>query len=460
MVRFSTFSSTSRAIFAALALTAICLGAARAQTRLPTAGFADIAERVTPAVVNISTRHPAPGADTLPRFPPGSPLERLNPDPEAGVAEAVSLGSGFLISPDGLVVTNDHVVAPAGAIEVLMQDGQRFDATLIGRDPATDLALLRIETDAPLPFAVLGDSGAARVGDIVLAIGNPFGLGGSVSLGIVSARNRNIEAGRYDDFIQTDAAINRGNSGGPLFNTRGEVIGVNTAIVSPSGESVGVGFATPSAIVRRIVGQLRDFGEVRRGWLGVRLVDAEGGEDGARVTRVTPRSPAAEAGIRVDDVILSFDGKELRDARMLTRLVADTDIDTQAPLVLMRNGERLEVIAQIAQLAEPEPFARAEAPAAHGGRIGALSLTEVDAGLRSQLQLEPGMRGLAVISVEDTANARTGFLAGDVIVECGGAPVSSFEMLAARAETARRGDEALVVKIERGGASTYRVLRP
>jgi serine protease Do len=256
-----------RAILSAFALFTLA-APALAQSRLPTAGFADLNDRLSPAVVNIATSQRVEGIEDLPQFPPGSPMERLNSD---GQAQITSLGSGFIISADGVVVTNNHVIEAADAIEVILQNGQRFDATVIGRDPATDVAVLRMHARAPLPYVLMGDSDTARVGDIVLAIGNPFGLGGSLSVGVVSARNRNIDAGRYDDFIQTDAAINRGNSGGPLFNMDGEVIGVNTAIVSPTGGSVGGGLATPTTIVRPVVDQILRDGEIRRGWLCVRV---------------------------------------------------------------------------------------------------------------------------------------------------------------------------------------------
>src|SRR5215510_12767786 len=261
-----------RPIASALLLMALA-APALAQSRFPTEGFADLNDRLSPAVVNIATSQNIEGVEELPRFPPGSPMERFNEGIGEGAAQITSLGSGFVISADGVVVTNNHVIEAADSIEVILQNGQHLNATVIGRDPATDIAVLRVQTRQPLPFVAMGDSDTARVGDIVLAIGNPFGLGGSLSVGVVSARNRNIDAGRYDDFIQTDAAINRGNSGGPLFNTDGEVIGVNTAIISPTGNSVGIGFATPTSIVQPVVAQILRYGEIRRGWLGVRLSD-------------------------------------------------------------------------------------------------------------------------------------------------------------------------------------------
>ncbi len=295
-----------RILLSALFFMTLAATPAAGQSRYPAEGFADLAETLSPAVVNIATTQRVEGVDDLPRFPPGSPLERFNEGLSEGGAQITSLGSGFIVSADGVVVTNNHVIEAADAIEVILQNGQRFQAIVVGRDPATDIAVLRVQSRQPLPFVRFGDSDHARVGDIVLAIGNPFGLGGSLSVGVVSARNRGIGAGRYDDFIQTDAAINRGNSGGPLFSTDGEVIGVNTAIVSPSGTSVGVGFATPTSIVRPVVDQILRYGETRRGWLGVRLANLSDeasvragydGEGGAVVTRITPNGPAAAAGL-------------------------------------------------------------------------------------------------------------------------------------------------------------------
>ena len=260
-----------RPLLAAFALMALA-APTYAQSRLPMEGFADLAERLTPAVVNIATSQRIVAGAETPRFPPGSPLERFN----QGLAEnsqVTSLGSGFIISADGVIVTNNHVIAEADTIEVILQNDQHYPASVVGRDPATDIAVLRVHARGPLPFVRFGDSDTARVGDLVLAIGNPFGLGGSLSVGVVSARNRNLDAGRYDDFIQTDAAINRGNSGGPLFNVSGDVIGMNTAILSPSGGSVGIGFATPTSIIQPVVAQILRYGEIRRGWLGVRLAD-------------------------------------------------------------------------------------------------------------------------------------------------------------------------------------------
>jgi serine protease Do len=463
-----------RAFLSAIAMLLLA-GPALAQSRLPAEGFADLAERLSPAVVNIATSQRVDGVDELPRFPPGSPLERFNPG-EGGGAQITSLGSGFIISPDGVVVTNNHVIEAADAIEVILQNGQRYDATVVGRDPATDIAVLRVQTRTPLPYVNMGDSDTARVGDIVLAIGNPFGLGGSLSVGVVSARNRNIDAGRYDDFIQTDAAINRGNSGGPLFNTDGDVIGVNTAIVSPTGASVGVGFATPTSIVRPVVDQLTRYGETRRGWLGVRLANVTAqiaeragyrGTSGAAVTRVTPDGPAARAGLRPGDIVVKFRNIDVADSRSLTRMVGDAAVGSTAALEVVRDGPRLTLNTTIQLLEEADEGPRVagsdEGPRSprrdggpRGGRIFGVALSELDASLREEFQIEPDVQGVVVLAV-DVGGANDGVLrAGDVIEQM--AFQNTDSMIAARAIAgeAAVGEHSIVVRINRNGARTYR----
>ncbi len=453
----------------------LALALAPASARLPSQGFADLVERLAPAVVNIATRQRVEGMEDLPRFPPGTPLERLNEG--AGEAQITSLGSGFIISPDGVVVTNNHVIEAADAIEIILQNGQRYEAIVVGRDPATDVAVLRVQARQPLPYVAMGDSDTARVGDLVLAIGNPFGLGGSLSTGVVSARNRNIDAGRYDDFIQTDAAINRGNSGGPLFNTDGEVIGINTAIVSPTGASVGVGFATPTAIVRPVVEQLLRYGETRRGWLGVRLAnvnEAAGragldGAAGALVTRVTPSGPAAAAGLRPGDVVVSFDGRPVADSRALTRMVGEAEVGASPVLEIVREGRVMRLSATIQRLeetgsgprvvagADPAPRRRDGGP--RSGRIFGIALAELDASLREEFQIEPEVRGLVVLG-GDIGGENEGVLrTGDVVEAMGFQPVDTIAATRAVAGEAAIGERAIVVRINRGGAITYRRLR-
>ncbi|PZO52745.1 MAG: serine protease [Alphaproteobacteria bacterium] len=463
-----------RAILASLALIAIA-APALAQSRLPAEGFADLNDRLSPAVVNIATSQRVEGVEDLPQFPPGSPMERFNTE---GQAQITSLGSGFIISADGVVVTNNHVIESADAIEVILQNGQRFDAIVVGRDPATDIAVLRMQARQPMPFVEMGDSDTARVGDIVLAIGNPFGLGGSLSVGVVSARNRNIDAGRYDDFIQTDAAINRGNSGGPLFNTDGEVIGVNTAILSPSGTSVGIGFATPTSIVRPVVDQILRYGEIRRGWLGVRLANLSPGaaeragyrgDSGAVVTRITPGGPAAAAGLRPGDIVLKFGTRDVTDSRSLTRMVGEAQVGAQAPLEIVRDGRRMTLTVTIERLEESDTGRRVaeggSAPARRsdggprGGRMFGIAISELDASLREEFQIEPDVEGLVVLAV-DVGGANEGVLrAGDVIEQMAFQDADSMIAARAIAGEAAVGEHNIVVRINRAGQITYRRLR-
>jgi serine protease Do len=466
-----------RAVLSALAVLVLA-APALAQSRLPAEGFADLNERLSPAVVNIATSQRVEGIEDLPRFPPGSPMERLNEGQDEGRAQVTSLGSGFVISPDGVVITNNHVIESADAIEVILQNGRRYDATVVGRDPATDIAVLRVHAGQTLPYVNMGDSDSARVGDIVLAIGNPFGLGGSLSVGVVSARNRNIDAGRYDDFIQTDAAINRGNSGGPLFNTDGEVIGVNTAIISPTGNSVGIGFATPTSIVRPVVDQILRYGEIRRGWLGVRLAnmtraaaDRAGydGSSGAVVTRVTPNGPAAAAGLRPGDVVVRFNGQEIADSRALTRMVGEAQVGSTATIDVVREGRRMQITATIERLEETQGGARiaggddgGSAPrrdgGPRGGRIFGIALSELDASLREEFQIEPDVQGLVVLAVDVDAVNEGAVRPGDVIEAIG--PETTDSMAAARAIAGRAaiGEHAIVARINRNGGVSYRRL--
>ncbi|MBK6703982.1 MAG: trypsin-like peptidase domain-containing protein [Caulobacteraceae bacterium] len=469
-----------RAILSAIAVFVLA-APALAQSRLPAEGFADLNDRLSPAVVNIATSQRVEGIEDLPRFPPGSPMERLNEgQEEGGGAQITSLGSGFIISPDGVVVTNNHVVESADAIEVILQNGRRYEATVVGRDPATDIAVLRVHAGQQLPYVNMGDSDTARVGDIVLAIGNPFGLGGSLSVGVVSARNRNIDAGRYDDFIQTDAAINRGNSGGPLFNTDGEVIGVNTAIVSPTGASVGVGFATPTSIVRPVVDQIVRFGDIRRGWLGVRLANinraaaARAGYDGstgAVVTRITPNGPAARAGLRSGDIVLRFNGQEIADSRALTRMVGESEVGANVVVDIVRDGRRMQVTAHIERLEETEGggarVARnddsGDTPrrdgGPRGGRIFGIALSELDASLREEFQIEPDVQGLVVLAVDVGAENEGVLRAGDVIEAIGAQRTDTIAAARAIAGRAAIGEHAVVARINREGGVTYRRLQ-
>ena len=360
--------------------------------------FADLAAKLLPAVVNISStqaaqaRAGAPGAGPeIPMFPPGSPFEQFFKDflnrnrPGGPAGEATtsrrpdrrmqSLGSGFIIDASGLVVTNNHVIDGADEITVTLQDNTSLKAKVLGRDETGDIALLQVKPDKPLPAVQFGDSDTERVGDWVLAIGNPFGLGGTVTAGIVSARGRDIRQGPYDDFIQTDAAINRGNSGGPLFNMDGQVIGMNTAIYSPSGGSIGIGFSIPANMVKAVVAQLKDFGHPRRGWLGVRIqqvtpdiAESLGLKDasGAMVAGVNDGGPADKAKIRNGDIILKFNNQDVKEMRSLPRIVADSEVGKSVPVLLWRDGKEVTVQATLAE--KPDDV---QVAAATTGRQGA-----------------------------------------------------------------------------------------
>ncbi len=370
-------------------------------------------------------------------------------------------GAGFIIDAEGTIVTNNHVVAGAGRIQVTLSDGCSFEATLVGRDPATDLAVIEIDSEAPLPFVAFGDSDAARVGDWVLTIGNPFGLENSVAMGIISARGRSIGAGRYDDFLQIDAPINRGNSGGPAFNTRGEVIGVNTAIFSPSGGSVGIGFAIPSDMVQEIVAELEDEGRVERGWLGVRIQPvteelAEGLEldeaKGALVAEVTDDSPAEAAGLAAGDVVLSVNRKPIDDVRDLTRTIARLDPGEDAELGLWRRGEAAKVTVRLAAFPEPEQVALGDSGRPKSGEsVMGMRLAELDERAREAFDIEDETEGVLITAVRpDSWAARKGLRRGDVILQAGFAPVSSPAEVAAAVESARQEDrKAVLVLISR-----------
>ncbi|MEM7545256.1 MAG: DegQ family serine endoprotease [Pseudomonadota bacterium] len=402
--------------------------------------FADLAERLSPSVVNISTSQTVepPERGDRPQLPPGSPFEELFRDffdgqENQGPRTQSSLGSGFVIAPEGYIVTNNHVIDGADEIVVNFTDGSSLPAALVGTDPKTDVAVLKVEPAEPLPFVPFGDSSKARVGDWVLAIGNPFGLGGSVSAGIISARNRDIQSGPYDDFIQTDAAINRGNSGGPLFNMAGEVIGVNTAIISPSGGSIGIGFSVPSALVKNVVGQLREFGQTRRGWLGVRIQSvtdelAEGlgleQPSGALVSEVTTDGPAAEGGIEAGDVILKFDGRDVQEMRDLPRMVAETEVEKDVRVVVWRKGktQTLKVVLGLldegdGEVAVIEKEDAVEEPSAAESALG-MKLVPMTAERRSEFSIADDVKGVVVTEVDaGSPAAEKGIRPGDVIVE-------------------------------------------
>src|SRR5262245_52196152 len=349
--------------------------------------IADVAERVIDAVVNISTSQKVEvRRGQMPQVPQDSPLDELfkeffknrrgqggdqDSDNTPSTRRVNSLGSGFVIDAQGIVVTNNHVISEADEVTVIFNDGSRLKAEVIGRDTKVDLALLKVKPDKPLKFVKFGDSEKLRLGEWVVAIGNPFSLGGTVTAGIISARNRDINSGPYDNYIQTDAAINRGNSGGPLFNLDGDVIGVNTAIISPSGGSIGIGFAVPSKTALAVIDQLQNFGETRRGWLGVRIqqVTDEIAESlgikparGALVAGVDEKGPARPAGIEPGDVIVKFDGKEIKEMRDLPRVVADTPVGKEVPVQVIRKGKEETKTVTLGRLEDGERQASLTTP--------------------------------------------------------------------------------------------------
>jgi serine protease Do len=444
--------------------------------------FADLAQTLSPTVVNISTtqtlRRPGAG-QTLPDVPPGSPLEDFFKDflenGQPAPRRVTSLGSGFVLDPTGIIVTNNHVIEGADAVTVIFNDGTSLPAQVIGRDDKTDVALLRVHPKAPLAAARFGDSDKARVGDWVMAIGNPFGLGGTVTAGIVSARNRDINAGPYDDFIQTDASINRGNSGGPLFNMDGEVIGVNSAIYSPTGGSVGIGFAIPANEAKAVIAQLRQFGSARRGWLGVRIqgVSDEIAESlglpsarGALVAGVTEGGPAAKAGIQNGDLILLYDGKPVPDSRTLPRMVAETPIGKTVAIQVLRKGQRLNLTASVARLADDTPPARATnaLPNPRGGapakqlvsRLG-VSLSPLTAELRTRYRIGAGVQGVVITEVDpDGPAAEKNIIPGDVIVEVAQQKVTTPAQADALLNAQVRAHKGVVLlQINRGGQVAF-----
>ncbi|WP_295315381.1 DegQ family serine endoprotease [Roseobacter sp.] len=432
--------------------------------------LAPLAEKISPSVVNITTSTVV-SRPTGPQgiVPEGSPFEDFFRD-RGGDGDSPrrssALGSGFVISEDGYVVTNNHVIEGADEILIEFFNGDELKAEVIGTDPNTDIALLKVEADAPLPFVSFGDSDVARVGDWVIAMGNPLGQGFSVSAGIVSARNRAL-SGTYDDYIQTDAAINRGNSGGPLFNMDGDVIGVNTAILSPNGGSIGIGFSMASNVVTRVIDQLKEFGETRRGWLGVRIQDltddlaeSMGLEStaGALVTDV-PEGPARDAGMEAGDVIVSFAGKEVADTRGLVRRVGNSPVGETVRVTVLREGKSkvLKVTLGRREEAEGAVPAVAQAPDEEEEPVATemlgLTLTMLTDELREELGIGTDMSGLAVTDVDEASEAfEKGLRAGDVITEAGQQKVGTVAELQERVEAAQEaGRKSLLLLVRRAG---------
>ena len=415
--------------------------------------FVKLAERLLPTVVNVSTTQSIEKVEqpNMPQFPPGSPFDDFfkeffeqqkngHPMPQRRPS---ALGSGFVVDAEkGYIVTNNHVIKDADEIKIILNGDTSIDAEVIGTDEKTDLALLRIETDKTLIAAKWGDSDNAKVGSWVLAIGNPFGLGGTVTAGIVSARQRDINAGPYDDFIQTDASINKGNSGGPMFNIKGEVIGVNTAIYSPSGGSVGIGFAVPSNLAGPVIQQLIKYGQTKRGWLGVRIqvVTDEIAEAmslkeavGALVASVTPDGPAEKAGIKPGDVILTFNKKKIKEMRNLPRIVAETDIGNEVPVEVWRKDKKKTFKVKLGQLEKAEEsgllaeekHSKDKEPEATKVKGLGLDISPINKALQEQYNLDTDTQGVIITGVDNLSPAADkGLRAGDVILECNQEKVS------------------------------------
>ena len=435
-------------------------------------GFADLAERLSPAVVNISAAQRLDSEDGLPEFPEGSPLERFNDIFGSAPRIANSLGSGFIIDAGGLVVTNNHVIDGADEVEVSLPDGRVFRAEVVGIDSVTDLAVLQMDVSEPMPFVAFADSDAARVGDWVIAIGNPFGLGGTLTAGVVSARGREA-GGRYDDYIQTDVAINTGNSGGPLFNMDGEVVGVNTLILSPTGASVGISLSIPSNLANVVVNQLVEFGETRRGWLGVSVqrVTPELAESyelaspyGAIVSRIEPDGPAADSGLRTGDLVLEFDGQRVRDSRSFPRMVAETEIGREIELSIIRRDRPMTIAITVGELSEGDDAAttaNAEVVApttGSGNEIMGMTFGVLDTASRRRFRVHPDAEGVLVTEVDATSDAAGKVRPGDVIEEVEFTRVDS--VAAIREIVEAQGGGPVRFQINRGGQYVLQSIRP
>lgn len=441
---------------------------------IPMAGFADLAARVRPAVVTITTTERASEVSTRSPFPPGSEQDQQfrrhfgeQPGQQARRPRGQALGSGFLVDAQGHVVTNNHVVRNASSVKVKLEDGRELNARVVGRDERTDVALLKVEAGQPLPFLALGDSNTARPGDWVVAVGNPFGLGGTVTAGIVSARGRDIGVGPYDDFLQIDASINSGNSGGPLFALDGSVIGVNTAIFSPSGGSVGIGFAIPSNMVRQVVAQIQANGRVERGFLGastqpltpalarsLRLSKPEG----ALVGQVEPESPAARAGLRAGDVVTKVGETPVANPRDLARAIGDARPGSEVRLSVQRDGAPAELRVTLAELRDgrsgpAKPAGEAET---RGGPVG-VALAPVTPEARQRLQLPANANGAVIAGVRpDSPAAEAGLREGDVIIGVAGQDVADVAAtVGAIREAARTPGSAIALRILRDGRGAF-----
>jgi serine protease Do len=449
-----------------------------AQARGAPDSFADLAAKVTPAVVNVSTvgKHTVAGDSSLQsmldNMPKDSPFYEMFHRFEQRMAPRTekmrALGSGFIIDPAGYVVTNNHVIDDADEITVTLQDGRKFTAKLVGRDPKTDVALLKIAGDGKLPALEFADSDKARVGDWVIAVGNPFGLGGTVTAGIISARNRDIHSGPYDDYFQVDAPINKGNSGGPLFDMDGKVLGINTAIYSPNGGSIGIGFAIPAAVAKPVIDQLRAHGKIDRGWLGVsvqpmtgELASALGLEHarGGLVAQVLPDSPAAHAGLRTGDVILSVGGKAIETSRDLPRVVAALKQGSTADIVVWRDKKEQTIAATIG--AQPTQTAAAKSDEGHTGKGSyGLGLSPLTPQEREAFDIPRSVRGVLIARVLDGSPAADeGLQPGDVIVRIANHEVNDPAAAAKALDAAKAAQKPVVLLIARRGETLFVVLK-
>ena len=465
-----------------------------AQANERPASFADLVEKLSPAVVNVSTTQKVKGGGAMTY---GMPFEDLPPEfqnspelepfrqffdqfgkkhgpkseapEEAPDRQVYSLGSGFVIDATGYVITNNHVIDDADEVTVTLSDHTKYKAKIIGRDKKTDLALLKVDAKKDLPFVNLGDSDAMRVGDWVIAIGNPYGLGGSVTQGIISARQRSINAGPFDDFLQTDAPINRGNSGGPLFNLKGEVIGINTAIFSPSGGSIGIGFAIPVALAKPVIDQLKQFGHTHRGWLGIKIqeVSEEAAESlglakqmGALVLEVGKDSPADKAGIKAGDVITKFDGKDISEMRFLPRMVAETKIGKTVPVTYWRGNASKTADISVGELDEHEDEAsndgqdkdkKAKSKNPDAETVMGMQVSPLTQKLREELNVGETQTGVAVVDiVRGSEAAKRGVRPGDIIVDVNTSPIKSADDLKKAFESAaKNGRKFALVRVAR-----------
>ena len=469
-----------RTVLAAAAYSGLAFSLAPAHAQQGPVSVAPIAEKLFDSVVNISTSQAlkGPAGVPLPKVPKGSPFEDFFKDffdkngNETEAQRVSSLGSGFVIDPSGIIATNNHVIADADQIYVNFNDGTRLKVTkVIGRDVKTDIAVLQVVPAKPLASTKLGDSSKMRVGDWAMAIGNPFGLGGTLTVGVISATKRDINSGPYDEFLQTDASINKGNSGGPLFNMSGEVIGINSAIISPTGGSIGLGFAIPSNEARQVIEQLRAYGEMRRGWIGVNIQtvtdDTATGlglptAKGAVVSQVAPGGPADKGGLKAGDVIVGFDGNDVPDMRSLPRIVALSVIGKAAKVEVLRDGKPMSFAVTVGRLAEdvaakdaatpgdkgksedPSKDKAPDRPAAASAPVENLALgvklQALDAKLRAKLSAAEKVEGVAVIEADPKgAAAQHGVKAGDIIVEITNEKVATPDDVAERIDAVRAG---------------------